>query len=613
MNEPLLSEWPGYRFPPLTHLNAMPPFVLLESYDSTHYTRSYLFEDPVDTIVAARREDVLPTMQRLEEETNRGQHCAGFIAYEAASAFDPALRTHPPLPDLPLVWFGVFRNRSEVKAGSRVNDTSYSLSPWESSIGRSEYDRALEQIYDYIAAGDTYQVNFTFRQFSRFSGCAFALYRTLCRAQGASCCAFLDTGRFQILSASPELFFRVAGEVIETRPMKGTLARGRWFKEDEEAVRALATCQKNQAENLMIVDLMRNDLGRIAQIGTVAVRELFAVERYATVLQMTSTVTARLKPNLSLIQLFRALFPSGSVTGAPKIHTMELIHQLETTPRGVYTGAIGFVSPDREMAFNVAIRTVTIDSLSGRAQCGVGGGITYDSEAQAEFDECEVKTRFLTVPRPEFELLESLLYEPDNGFFLLDRHLDRLTASARYFEFAINASELRHKLLDVAADWPRGRHKVRLLLARNGRHRIEWELIENTAAPGAGLPGPPPPLRVRVSPDPVDSRNPFLFHKTTNRTVYDSRKTGQDDVDDVILLNERGEVTESTRANAVVERAGLRFTPPVESGLLAGTFRAELLARGEIEEHVLTPHDLATADALFLINSVRKWMPARLV
>ncbi len=311
---------------------------------------------------------------------------------------------------------------------------SFDLSAWKSQVSRSEYSDAVSRIRDLIARGDTYQVNYTFPLLSHFNGDPSAWYDTLCTAQGAEYCAYLDLGRYKVLCISPELFFERSGDSIKTKPMKGTINRGRWAQEDEERARQLAESAKDRAENVMIVDLLRNDLGKISVPGSVTVSKLFEVERYETLWQMTSTVESTLRSDVGLADVMAALFPCGSITGAPKIRTMEIIRELEPFPRGIYTGTIGFIRPGGDCVFNVAIRTVVLDSDTGAATFGVGGGITIDSTAEREYDECLLKSSFLTAPIPRFRLLESILLE-GGEFFLLSRHLDRLRASAKYFNF----------------------------------------------------------------------------------------------------------------------------------------------------------------------------------
>jgi para-aminobenzoate synthetase/4-amino-4-deoxychorismate lyase len=376
--------------------------------------------------------------------------------------------------------------------------------------------------------------------------------------------------------------------------MKGTAARGLWSAQDQQRAAALRASEKDRAENVMIVDMVRNDLGRVAEMGSVSVPKLFTVEQYPTVWQMTSTVVAR--TGASLAQLFGATFPPASITGAPKCRTMEIIAELETSPRRVYTGAVGFVAPDGRTQFNVAIRTVLIDRVRGEAEYGVGGGIVWDSDCDREAEECRTKSRILGFSRPPFELLESLLWRPGRGYYLLRRHLWRLRESARYFGFPVDLGQAREELDRLAAGLPAGRHKVRLLLSRQGTIRVE-------AAPVAA--NPADPVAVALAREPVDPDDVFLYHKTTCRRVYEQAAKAHPGVADVILHNCRGEVTESTVANVVAEIDGRLCTPPVHCGLLPGTCREELLARGTIVERVITIEELLGSPAVYLVNSVR--------
>ncbi len=403
-----------------------------------------------------------------------------------------------------------------------------------------------------------------------------------------------------VVSTSPELFFRWADGELELRPMKGTRPRGRWAAEDEALAAELPASPKERAENLMIVDLLRNDAGRISEWGSVRVPRMFETERYETVHQLTSTVRSRTLPGTTLTGVLRALFPCGSVTGAPKVRTMEIVRELEDGPRGVYTGALGFVSPG-EAAFSVAIRTLLIDRAAGEAELGVGSGITWDAAAAAEWRECLDKAEFVRHAPVGFRLLETLLWEPGAGFFLLDGHLARMAASARRFGFAFDASSAAARLSEVAGSGPL---RVRLLLARGGEVSVEAHPLSA---------GEASPVRVAVSARPVDSRDPLLYHKTDRREAYRSRAAERPDVDDVLLVNERGEVAESTLANVVVRAGGEAWTPPVESGLLPGVFREHLLRAGELRERTLRVEDLRRADELYLVNSVRKWRRAVLV
>ncbi len=580
----------------------MTPQVCLDSHSRERAPRSFTFCGLLREVRADRLQDVVPALEEVVQAVDAGHHAAGFLSYEAASGLDPVLATRRP-GDLPLVWFGIFDRREETDPHVSTDDGSYTLSSWEPTTSREDYDRSIRRIRQYIEKGDTYQVNHTFRMQAAFSGDPAGFYQDLCRSQRASYCAFLDLGRHKILSASPELFFTLDRGTLTTRPMKGTRPRGRWASEDLALANELLSAEKDRAENLMIVDLLRNDVGRVAEIGSVSVPALWQVERYETVWQMTSTVTARLRQGSGPSEILQALFPCGSVTGAPKVRTMEIISELETSPRGVYTGSIGYISPGPEMAFNVAIRTVWIDSELGRAEFGVGGGITYDSSESGEYAECMVKARVLSDRRPALQLLETLRYDGDTGFHLLDRHLDRLEASARYFGFACDRSAVRGTLESEAECLNEGSHRCRLTLDDRGTVDIHIAPLDLSSDP----------FFVALCDRPVDSRYPLLYHKTTHRRLYDARLALYPGCDDVILLNERGELTECCIGNLVLGMAGQQFTPPVESGLLPGTFRADLIGRGLLHERVLVQADLDRAESLHLINGVRGWVPLSLV
>uniref|UniRef100_A0A831UGZ3 Aminodeoxychorismate synthase component I n=1 Tax=Geobacter metallireducens TaxID=28232 RepID=A0A831UGZ3_GEOME len=582
------------------------PTVTLLSFAPEHHPASYRFEGFVEEVAAHTPEEVLPALKRVEEAAARGLHAAGFVSYEAAAGLGTALAAHPAGP-LPLLWFGLFEKRfglaphlpdAEECAGA------YETAAWEPTLPPEAYEMAVERIREYIAAGDTYQVNFTFRQRFSFRGDPKAYFGDLCRAQKAPFCAHLDLGRFRILSASPELFFELRHGLLTCRPMKGTAPRGRWRSEDEQIKARLAESEKERAENLMIVDLLRNDLGMVARTGSVQVDSLFAVETLETVHQMTSTITARLREGVDLPELFRALFPCGSVTGAPKKRSMEIIRELEASTRGVYTGAIGHVSPDGEMTFSVAIRTVVIDTEAGTGELGIGSGITIGSRGGDEYRECLTKARFARERMPDFQLVETMLHEEGKGCFLLDRHLARLFRSAAYFGFAVRLGTITTVLDHRTGSLP-GKHKVRLLLNRRGAFTIETEPLP----PANDL----DPVAVCFASETVDSADPFLYHKTTHRPLYRRELERHPDCADVIFVNERGEVTEAANANVVARIRGELVTPPLHCGLLPGTFREEILALGQVRERVITREELEGAEELFLVNSVRQWRWARLI
>jgi para-aminobenzoate synthetase/4-amino-4-deoxychorismate lyase len=350
----------------------------------------------------------------------------------------------------------------------------------------------------------------------------------------------------------------------------------------------------------MIVDLLRNDMGKISEWGSVEVHRLFEVERYPTLWQMTSTIKSVCRPGTTLIDIFRALFPCGSVTGAPKKRSMEIIKDLELHPRGMYTGAIGFVKPGGDCIFNVAIRTLVLEKESGEGVLGVGSGVTADSDASNEYEECLLKARFIHHHPPAFDLLETLLLE-EGAFFLLDRHIERIKASAQYFGFHFVDSTFREYLDDLCGKYCAGRWRVRLVMDRQGHLRSEVAELKKEEAKD---------WNVGFAPQPVRRSNPFFFHKTTHREFYDNALAERPHDDDVVLWNEEREVTESTRANIVMIQDGKKWTPPLDAGLLPGTYRAELLSAGEIQERVITQDDLLQCESFFLINSVRKWIPA---
>ena len=552
------------------------------------------FSDSLQTRTATRLDEVLPLLEFAETQAHLGHYVALMISYEAGPAFDPALACHSS-NDFPLAWAAVFSETSKCETeGTR----DFFQSSWTAKINKNEYESAVATIRELIAAGDTYQVNYSFPLTSRFSGDSYAWYRELCAAQGAQYCAYLDGGRFQVLSLSPELFFERRGDHVRTKPMKGTVRRGLWAAEDEELAQWLQHSAKDRAENIMIVDLLRNDLGKVSLPGSVHVSSLYQAERYETVWQMTSTVESTLRPQTSLVELMSALFPCGSITGAPKIRTTHIIRELERFPRAVYTGAIGVLFPGGDCVFNVAIRTVVIDTQTGVATFGVGGGVTIDSTAEKEYEECLVKSRFLQNKPEEFELFETMLVE-EGKIFLFDRHLERLRKSAAYFGFEFKKEEILKMLNPI----PSQKTKLKLSLRKDGRVTTEFSPIIDSSNP----------KRVALATEIVNSADRFLFHKTTRRDFYNTQLQLHPHCDDIIFRNERGEITESTIANVVVSINDQLYTPPVTCGLLAGTFRDQLLADGVIRERVITIEELRSSPQVFLINSVRKWMKAELV
>ncbi|HEY4551329.1 MAG TPA: aminodeoxychorismate synthase component I [Bacillus sp. (in: firmicutes)] len=574
------------------------PLLSFEFSSSKGEIEPLTFSDPHKVIIAHTIEEVLPSFQMIQDAIDDGYYAAGFLSYESASAFDPAYRVKEE-HSMPLLWFGIF---SEPQSMSLSSTGAYSLTKWKSSVSMEEYSESIMSIKQSIENGDTYQTNYTIRLNSQFHGDDIALFQKLKKAQASNYCAYINTGEHSILSASPELFFHLEGDQVTARPMKGTIERGKSFAEDEANASWLYQSEKNRAENVMIVDLLRNDLGILAKPGTVHVPKLFEIEQYPTVHQMTSTIAAKISENIQLVDIFKALFPCGSITGAPKISTMEIISNLEKSPREVYCGAIGYITPNQEAIFNVPIRTVVVDQKTGKATYGVGGGITWDSTAEGEYHEVLAKASLLEEDRPDFQLLESLLLQ-DGEYFLLEEHLTRLKNSAKYFGISIDVENVQITLHDLAKKNSLGASKIRLLSDKNGELTIESQPITQLETP----------LMVTLADEPLDKNNPFLYHKTTNRIIYSHFQKKYSHVFDVLLWNEDGELTEFTNGNIVLEIDGTLWTPPINSGLLAGTYRERLIKEETIHEKVLTITDLRKSKKVWFINSVRKWLEVQVV
>lgn len=556
------------------------------------------FAQPQAVLKATRPEEVTAVIAAAEAQARAGRWVLGFVTYEAAAAFDPALRTHAPTPPLPLAIFAAYDAPASV-ADAGTGD--FHCGPWRLALPRHRIDAAVETIRKGITAGDYYQINLTAQLEATWEGDAAALFEALRRAQPDAHGAYFNGGDWQVLSVSPELFFdwRTDGH-LTAQPMKGTAPRHADADADAAAATRLRTTEKELAENLMIVDLLRNDLSRVAVTGSVAVPRLFEVAALATAWQMTSTVTCATRPEVGLADIFGALFPCGSVTGAPKVAAMAAIADLEDGPRGIYCGAVGLIRPGGHATFSVGIRTVLIDHQRQRATCGIGSGITLDSTADAEYAEWLVKRRFLLRASASFALIETLRLE-DGRYWLEAGHLARLQGSAEHFGFDLTATTVPAALAEVARNHPTGAWKVRLQLDRQGR--IETECHALDAAPEE--------IIIALATAPVASNDEFLGHKTTVREAY-TRHAPPAGVFDTLLWNERDELTEFTRGNVVVELDGRRLTPPLSCGLLPGVLRADLLARGEIREEVITRQTLSRASGFWFINSVRGWLPARL-
>ncbi|CEG32782.1 aminodeoxychorismate synthase component I [Peribacillus simplex] len=554
-------------------------------------SRLLYFANPKKVITAHSIDDVLPQFQKVQEAIEQGNYAAGYVSYEAAPAFEQSFKVKDGAK-MPLLWFGIF-DKPEEEIPEKMTG-AFNLGEWQSETDSNAYRSGFQRIKSEIKKGNTYQVNYTMRLQSQFEGDDFAFFERLKRAQRSNYSAYLNVGSHRILSASPELFFRWEDGQLITRPMKGTVKRGTTLKMDQLNADWLAASEKNQAENYMIVDLLRNDLGMIAEPGSVKVPQLKAIEKYPTVWQMTSTITADTNPGTTIIDIFKALFPCGSITGAPKIKTMEIIADIENSPREVYCGAIGFITPESEAVFNVPIRTVVIEKETGKAEYGVGGGITWDSELSEEYDEAFLKAKLLTVERPAYKLLESIKLS-DGEYYLLNDHIDRMKQSAEYFDYRFSELYLRDQLQKYAEINHGTLQKVRVLLHENGEIEVLGQAIKPLG----------PEFTAILAEAPISSANPFLFHKTTNRDVYEGFQMNNPDFQDVLLWNEEGFITEFTNGNVVVKINGDLYTPPVESGLLAGTFRQELIRKKEIKVKNISKADLNIAEEIWFINSVR--------
>ncbi len=572
--------------------------------------RSLLFLHPIAELVAQTAQDVGRLLGEIDHHLENGSFVAGFFSYEFGEhlAGLPPRQSNKANPEEPLARLGVFGSPLEfdhssgairgsfptVPAVDHVQHELAVISTDGLRISRHDYDIALGRIHQYLQAGDTYQVNFTDKVDGHTTSGPLAVYETLLRQQPVSFAAFLNDPTGPLLSFSPELFYRTAQGHIEVRPMKGTWPRGRDLAEDNAAERQLQTDEKNRSEHVMIVDLLRNDLGRICKYGSIEVDKLFHVELYNTLFQMTSTCSGVLRDGVSLAQVFANLFPSGSITGAPKHRTMEIIRELESQPRGVYTGSIGYFAPGGEACFNVAIRTMKL--RDGHLTMGVGGGITADSKPEEEFEECQLKAAFLTKRRPRFSLIETM--RCDGGIAMLPLHMQRLSNSAKYFGIQYDEDRLLSELASAATNCGTAESKVRLEINEEGQWGITASALEPAVWSG----------RLLLAEERMNSLDVFLHHKTTNRGVYErhfvaARQLG---FDEVIFLNEHAQLTEGAISNVFLKRNGTWMTPSLGCGVLPGVKRTQMFEElHNVEERELQISDLAGVDSLFVCNALR--------
>jgi len=578
------------------------PFVLFD--DAQMQAEARLYVDPVRIITCSDPQQIAQTLAQLDKALDDGFHVAGYLAYELGYLLEDKLATLLPKDrDQPLIWFGVFKAAQKLSLAevtALMDDWAsqpHNISPPKAALNKDTYLNNIQTIQDHIRAGDVYQINYTFQQSFQHSGSPKALYAQLRGRQRAKFGAMIRTEDQHILSLSPELFYEAKDGTARTRPMKGTAPRAPRPTADKDIRHWLCHDEKSKAENLMIVDLLRNDLSRISQIGSVKVTDLFTVETYPTLHQMTSTIESQLAPDTPFSKIIQALFPCGSVTGAPKVKAMEIINTLETEPRGVYTGAIGYASAHDGMRFNVAIRTLTLDP-DGTGKMGIGSAIVYDSKAPDEWTECHLKANFVTDPeQAPFALLETLKWTSNQGFVLLDRHLERLQDTADYFGYPIDINAVKQSL-KTAVSGNQGL-RVRLTLSADGEVDMTTQPLPICAE-----------MTYTVSDQTVNPDSPFTYHKTTNRAFYDEARAAQA-ADEVLFLNAGGNLCEGSITNIFVEKDGQLLTPPVSEGILPGTLRGELLATGQAVEASLTLNDLNPPNTVYLGNSVRGLVKAR--
>lgn len=565
------------------------------------------FSNPVDVLLATTLDQVEPVLKAVEQRVNEENLvAAGFVSYEAARGFNPSLTTHIQ-GKLPLVYFGLFADADIYHPDAPLNPSS---EVWCLDTEHADFQSDIESIRAQIAAGDVYQINHTLRlrggvgnPWTHFQSIGIEA------PQGA----YIETDEFVIASGSPELFFHLDNQRLISRPMKGTAQRGVNDEADKQQQTWLADSKKNQAENLMITDMVRNDLGRVAKPGSVKVSELFALERYPTVWQMTSSIEA--ETDASVTEIFKQLFPAASITGAPKRAAMSSIAQLEKTPREIYTGAIGYIAPKRQAQFSIAIRTTWIDQQSGQATYGAGGGIVWDSVVEEEYAEVLAKTRILNNVKTaeDFALFETLGWDPETGFSLLDQHLSRMRDSASFFAIAFADAEAKSSLETAVSNIEvRGPQRVRLTLSAAGAFTVECQEFAGRAL-DEGIPTLNAPEQViALSKTPVQAHDPLLQHKTTDRRVYERARSEVPEGIEPMMFNQAGEITESDIANIVYRLEEQLFTPPVSSGLLPGTLRGQLLNQGTLAERVLKIDELDNLQAIFLLNDLRGWRKAKI-
>jgi para-aminobenzoate synthetase / 4-amino-4-deoxychorismate lyase len=583
------------------------PFVLLDDARLTGAAPARLYTNPVRTYTAQKADDLPALFATLRQARDEGLQVAGYIGYAAGFALEAKGKKISEADDTegaPLAWFGMFTDYQEVMSdavGAYLPDPAGAhLTAIRPDISYRDYSAAFQKVQDYIRAGDIYQANLTFRASANYAGDPLALYAAIRPNAAAGYGGVVWTGEQWLLSFSPELFFALKDGRVTTKPMKGTALRGSEPAQDDALAAELKADPKQRAENLMIVDLLRNDLSRVCDAGTVKVPDLFRIESYPTVHQMTSTVTGTLKSDHDAVDLIEAIFPCGSITGAPKIRAMEIIEEIEHSPRGAYCGSIGRIDPSGDAAFNVAIRTFSLCETGKQVSLGLGSGIVSDSNEAAEWAECLAKGNFARMGGTGFDLIETMRFEPAQGILRLELHLERMKESARALGFEFDRHAVRNQIHAVTfhLDAP---SKVRLLLAKSGAIAIEIK-----DAP----PAPVQPWLVKIVPMGVGASDFRLEHKTSDRAFYDTPRMAHKDADEVLFINAQGYLTEGSITALFVERDGHLLTPRLSHGLLPSVLRGELIASGRAKEADLREEDLG--DGFRLGNSLRGLFAAEL-
>jgi para-aminobenzoate synthetase/4-amino-4-deoxychorismate lyase len=578
-----------------------PPYVFLDTTRKDRENReSLLFSKVVDVLRFNHNDSLDPFFEKIENYLKRGFWLAGYFCYEFGYYLEDALENLQEKNAFPLAWFFVTAepDRVELKDSLYQHNKNSFVKNFKANISKNDYIKKVEKIKCFLKDGFSYQVNFTFKIDFDFRGNPVQLYSSLRNSQPTPYAALIRLSKKEsLLSFSPELFVRSDGKKIITRPMKGTIARGPTVSKDKDKKRQLAKSKKVKAENVMITDLLRNDLGKIST--KITVPKLFSVEKYRTLYQMTSTIEARLRKNKKLKDIFSSLFPCGSVTGAPKIETMKIIKKLEKEPRGIYTGAIGYINPKKQFCFNVAIRTAHIKGSKG--QLGIGGGILYDSQKESEYREALLKASFFTKTNFSLKLIETILWSKDKGFWLLDLHLARLKKSAAYFSFPFCQDEIKAGLKKKVKGKMKN-IKISIFVDSKGKTDFFATKLEKIRQP----------VKIKINSQTIEPNNIFFYHKTTNRSFYDRerKKAQKEGFFETIFLNKFKEVTEGTITNIFLEKKKKLFTPPVSCGLLGGVLRKHLIKGKKAFEKTIYLRDLKEADKIYIGNSVRGLLEA---